>query len=209
MTEPTEEECVYLLSLVVRLCTVRGIPYLDALRFVQAMPYPQLAEKFIDLGEIPGILAELRGRLDTITPPDATEVVRLRDDNARLRVAIRNHRDQRGDDRCFLDDEELYRALGESGVVDLSLPSKCEFLKSCERFWEQRQSPQEKDGSPLSGLPRMTIRQLEDTIARLRTLLDDLEWSGDSVNEECPCCRNHSFEGHAADCYLKAALEGR
>ena len=32
---------------------------------------------------------------------------------SRLRAGIRAHRDARGNERCFLDDEVLYRLLGE------------------------------------------------------------------------------------------------
>jgi hypothetical protein len=56
----------------------------------------------------------------------------------RLRQAIRLHRDERGHDRCWLDDQRLYQTLGE-GVGDLTLPPKCEFLTNCEIFWLSRQ----------------------------------------------------------------------
>ena len=55
-----------------------------------------------------------------------------------LEAAIRKHRDQRGDDRCWLDDMELYAVLGDARV-DLTLPPKDEFLGHCARFWECRQ----------------------------------------------------------------------
>lgn len=90
----------------------------------------------------------------------------------RLRAAIRQHRDQRGDDRCWLDDARLYRSLGadpEDCNIDGTLPPKCEFLKSCERYWEQRQSANEKLSSEASA---MTVAQLEAEIARLKAELD-------------------------------------
>ncbi|HLC45488.1 MAG TPA: hypothetical protein VJI67_01285 [archaeon] len=62
----------------------------------------------------------------------ATEVLRLR-------TQIRKHRDQRGDDRCWLDDLELYSILPEKTKADLTLPPREKFLKSCARFWESRQ----------------------------------------------------------------------
>jgi hypothetical protein len=86
----------------------------------------------------------------------------------RLRAAIREHRDQEGDDRCWLDDMRLYNALDE-GQEDCTLPPKCEFLKSCERYWEQRQSPGEKAASESS---EMTIGQLERDNADLRRRLE-------------------------------------
>jgi hypothetical protein len=56
----------------------------------------------------------------------------------RLRTAIRSHRDQRGHDRCRLDDDELYGTLPEAPVADLTLPPKEEFLKGCQLYWEHR-----------------------------------------------------------------------
>ena len=91
----------------------------------------------------------------------------------KLKTAIRKHSDQRGDDRCWLDDIELYDALGEeSAGVNMTLPPKCEFLKSCERFWEQRQF-QKQEPSP----DEMTIGQLQNEVKRLRELLSTHEKS--------------------------------
>ena len=59
---------------------------------------------------------------------------------AKLKNAIRNHRDQRGNDRCHLDDAELYQVLGE-GQPDTSLPPREEFLANCAKFYECRQAP--------------------------------------------------------------------
>src|SRR6185295_4021271 len=57
-----------------------------------------------------------------------------------LQTAIRKHRDQRGDDRCWLDDVELYRALGEPMLIkDLALPGPCEMMANCVRFIKSRQ----------------------------------------------------------------------
>jgi hypothetical protein len=90
---------------------------------------------------------------------DAAEV-------ARLQAAILKHRHQRGDDRCWLDDDELYAALGDSYVCYRELPAECEFLESCRRYWRQRQTPDERD------TPRpeceMTIGQMQEEIPALR-----------------------------------------
>jgi hypothetical protein len=80
----------------------------------------------------------------------------------RLRDGIRRHRDAEGDDRCWLDDRDLYELLPE-GLADHApaLPPRGEFLRSCERYWEQR-----SDGRVLPGC--RTIAQLEAEIERLR-----------------------------------------
>lgn len=59
---------------------------------------------------------------------------------ADLVEAIRHHRDQRGDDRCWLDDQELYAVLGE-GPAETGLPPRDIFLANCARFWQCRQDP--------------------------------------------------------------------
>jgi hypothetical protein len=86
----------------------------------------------------------------------------------RLQAGIREHRDQRGDDRCWEDDARLYAVLGEGdGEADSALPPKAEFLKSCERFYEQRQCP-----ATAGQRKGMTIAQLEAEVERLR----EYEW---------------------------------
>lgn len=87
----------------------------------------------------------------------------------RLKAAIRNHRDQRGDSRCWLDDAELYGVLGdpESRAQDSSLPPRDEFLESCRRFYERRRAPQDSDPTPGC----MTIAELEAEVERLKAEL--------------------------------------
>jgi hypothetical protein len=97
---------------------------------------------------------------------------------AELETAIRKHRDQRGDDRCWLDDHDLYAHVGIPADHDSRLPPKEEFLESCQRFWEQRRAPHDLDPSPGC----MTIRQQQARIAELeqlnRRLLDHLRFLG-------------------------------
>jgi hypothetical protein len=60
----------------------------------------------------------------------------------KLHRAIRRHRDQRGDNRCWLDDNELYAILPDfQPPIDTELPPKCIFLHNCERYWATRQGP--------------------------------------------------------------------
>ena len=58
----------------------------------------------------------------------------------RLRDGIRQHRDEKGDDRCCLDDQRLYALLPDTQAAITTLPAKEIFLKSCERFWQTRQA---------------------------------------------------------------------
>lgn len=91
----------------------------------------------------------------------------------RLKAAIREHRDQRGDNRCWLDDLNLYTALGE-GTSDpwiTELPTCSEFLQSCRRYWQQRQAPECRMAEDALG--EMTIAQLEAECKRLTLLNED------------------------------------
>lgn len=93
----------------------------------------------------------------------------------RLRAAIRNHRDQRGDDRCWIDDEMLYGSLDEPLPLDISaLPPKEDFLKSCERYYEQRRCP--LDAYPPG---KMRLAELEAEVERLRAENECLKNTGD------------------------------
>lgn len=56
----------------------------------------------------------------------------------RLRAAIRDHRDQRADDRCVEDDDRLYAALGDGIKCDRRVGDKAQMLKNCERFIRRR-----------------------------------------------------------------------
>jgi hypothetical protein len=82
----------------------------------------------------------------------------------RLRAAIRTHRDQRGDDRCWLDDEELYRALPE-GHTPPARDSAVE-LALCEKFIACRHNPATEYVSP-----QRRIEELEAELAAAREML--------------------------------------
>jgi hypothetical protein len=81
---------------------------------------------------------ELQGR--------GTELVlenrELKIEAEKLRDAIRYHRDQKGDDRCWVDDLRLYEILPEGPVgYDSTLPTEEVFLENCKRFCRSRQVP--------------------------------------------------------------------
>jgi hypothetical protein len=130
---------------------------------------------------------------NTQAATDINELIRIAreqdEERVRLESAIRTHRDQRGDDRCWLDDHALYSVLDDAPEPSnhLALPPKCEFLKSCERYWEQRQTPDDK----ASGKNGPTIRQLEDENKELLSLIHRAYYSanrdgwqdGETTNE--------------------------
>lgn len=71
----------------------------------------------------------------------------------KLRQAIRTHRDQRGDDRCFLDDETLYQSLPE-GYTPPAREVAVE-LENCKRFLECRRNPATEYVSPQREIERL------------------------------------------------------
>ena len=73
------------------------------------------------------------------SPEDAAVIQRI----VGLREAIRYHRAQVGDYRCWVDDERLYKAAG--GDVSLPVvPNPHEFMRRCEAFWDHRQRADER-----------------------------------------------------------------
>lgn len=83
-----------------------------------------------------------------------------RDEAARLERAIRHHRDQRGDDRCWLDDVLLYESLpGGAKLADQRLPPPEEMLANCKRFIASRHAR----GEPYVS-PNMEIERLQDEL---------------------------------------------
>lgn len=79
----------------------------------------------------------------------------------RLREAIRTHRDTRGDDRCWQDDEALYKTLPEG----FTPPERdtLVMLENCIRYVRCRQNPATVYVSP------------EQEIKRLRAQVTDLQ----------------------------------
>ena len=78
---------------------------------------------------------EIRNLLGTT---DGT-VRSLAEEILRLRGAIRQHRDKRGHELCWLNDLELWSELGEnSRYPHDTLPVREEFLRQCAIYYESR-----------------------------------------------------------------------
>jgi hypothetical protein len=150
-----------------------------------------------------GYARGLRLTMDEADPDWDAKFARVLIENAtlareveRLRSAIREHRDQRDDRRCWLDDLKLYAAL-DDGPPDpdtTALPPREDFLESCRRYWEQRQCPAMSGKAPMPG--GMTIEQLTAEVERLRSTLRSVEWVGGKLYGVfgplmpcCPACR--------------------
>lgn len=76
-----------------------------------------------------------------------------------LRDAIRQHRDERGDDRCHADDARLYAVLPEGDIrpaIETAVT-----LANCQRYIECRQTGREYIS------PQRRIEELEAILSRL------------------------------------------
>lgn len=78
-----------------------------------------------------------------------------------LRTGTRDHRDQRGDDKCWMDDEKLYKLLPE-GYTPPARDTAVE-LANCRKYICSRMNP-----ATIYISPQRRIEELELEIARLK-----------------------------------------
>lgn len=90
----------------------------------------------------------------------------------KLENAIREHRDQKGDDRCWLDDRDLYAVLPEGNKDISSLPPAEEFLGNCKRFHASRQPGGQEYIS--------SQRRIDELEKRIKEMAQD--WSEDHTH---------------------------
>ncbi len=74
---------------------------------------------------------------------------------SRVTAAVKEHHDQKADDRCWMDDDKLYAAVGLS-PPDRRVGDKAAMLENCKRFVSNR-----CDG----GGPWKSYRELEAELA--------------------------------------------
>lgn len=104
------------------------------------------------------------------------DVCRLVDAYLYLLQAIRLHRDEPGDDRCWLDDEALYSKLPE-GYTPPKRDSKVE-LANCEKFIACRHSERTEYVSPQRRIEELE-EQVKELTADLAEAVSDKEfWKG-------------------------------
>lgn len=124
-----------------------------------------LLELVTNLGEVCGyrpadVLRRLlfeRDRLRAnVTELQAVDAERV----SELEAAIRQHRDERGDDRCHADDGRLYAVLPEGDTRPARETAVT--LENCARYIECRQTGREYVS------PQRRIKELEAEVARLR-----------------------------------------
>ncbi|MDO8599423.1 MAG: hypothetical protein Q7S02_04905 [bacterium] len=112
-------------------------------------------------------------------------IAQLQDRIRVVRSAIRHHRDQRGDDRCWVDDDLLsHVVLGKPDLTEL--PSKSTFMGRCRVFHERRRA-----SAP--AVPRPIVH--EDPDGDLVTMsVDELQRVRDALIDGV---RTHNEKGEA------------
>lgn len=79
-------------------------------------------------------------------------IEQLQQEVMKLREGIRKHRDQKGDENCWLDDQfYLYGLLPEKIGADPQLPDKDLMMLNCSRYYDCRKAG--KEYIPLTKLP--------------------------------------------------------
>ena len=90
----------------------------------------------------------------------------------RYEEAIRKHKDQKGDDRCWMDDEELYSVLPE-GYIRPERDS-CVELELCKKFIKSRHNPNIEYVSPEREIEKLK-KEIEESKDKIRNeLIDEL-----------------------------------
>lgn len=93
-----------------------------------------------------------------------------------VRAAIRYHRDQKGDDRCWVDDERLWALLPDAPPEPRALPSFEDMMKKCGAFYHLRRAdvpdpiPAQAQHDPLqwdADLETMSEADAEQELSRL------------------------------------------
>lgn len=94
---------------------------------------------------------------------------------AELEEAIRQHRSQKADDRCWEDDQKLYAVLNDGNLGDNTTCDPCVMLENCKRFISNR----------MQGGDWPSYEELEQQIKHLNQWVADLQ-SG--IHVTCAFC---------------------
>lgn len=108
----------------------------------------------------------------------------LMDERDKLLLAIRQHRDERGDDRCHADDARLYAVLPEGDTRPARETAVT--LENCTKYIECRQTGREYVS------PQRRIEELEAELQQARAAMDPaicrLQFPDGSVPEDIQQC---------------------
>ncbi len=147
----------------------------------------------------------------------------------RLRDAIRGHRDQKGHDRCWLDDLELYSKISDEDAkiaFDGTLPPKAEFLAGCAQYHDKRSSgvshehcslvqvqKHADDADRLLAEARSLITRLHDNVKSLREAAakggeppDEHERHGQCSETTCVDAKGHACRFHVGSGAVESGI---
>lgn len=128
----------------------------------------------------------------------------LTQERARVRLleqGIREHRNQKGDDRCWEDDLKLYQLLPEGvGEADLRLQCPEVMLANCQRYIAHRHNPDLPYVSP-----QKKLAEVEDYMLHLKGVMDEVariahDWPRDNN-------RRRSYVPEQLPAMLEARIE--
>ncbi len=94
-----------------------------------------------------------------------------------LQAAIRKHRDQGGDDRCWEDDDSLYAVLPEPNPRRVNDCSPERMLENCKRYIASRHDPSTPYVSPQREIERLSDALALVAGATTGPINDTLRWS--------------------------------
>lgn len=106
-----------------------------------------------------------------------------------LLSGIRKHRDQKGDDRCWMDDEELYKLLPEG--YEPPVRDTLVELKNCENYIKCRHNPGTEYVSP-----QRRIEELEEKLLEAKERIALLEDEVVSEREDADYYRGAYLDDH-------------
>ncbi len=98
----------------------------------------------------------------------------------RLQRAIREHRDARGDDRCWMDDEALYKTLPEGYTAPAR--DTCIQLENCILYIKSRQNP-----GTVYVSPQRRIEELESQLRKPKLFIEP------KINHRCLSCGHQTM----------------
>lgn len=93
--------------------------------------------------QIEAVWSELR--IERIPGHDMSNECRLAAAILQMRESVKRHRDAKGHERCWENDEELWTEVLGAGTVDRQVPARAEFLARCEAYHEDQTK---KRGTP-------------------------------------------------------------
>ena len=99
--------------------------------------YPQWRDEVSEIAELRDQLRRCQEWVSLLPPLDLNHP-KQSPREVQLEAAIRTHRDQHGDDRCWIDDQTLYAVLADGNLGDNTVGDPEAMRRNCDRFIANR-----------------------------------------------------------------------